>query len=426
MVENPISYDRTKRKSVIIKMEKEKQIGQMYSHFLGLFSAIFLIFPKYSSFAILAWVLVILFGTITKKFTFQFTKSHVFFIGLYVIYAIGVIFTDHMDIAGKYLEYKLAFILLPLLFLYRPKVPVGISIVVLWGVVASAVLFGLSCYHSYQCGTETICWLSSSFSYIHHPTYLSCFFSFYLMFALYGYFKKWRSFKLIWIVPFVILATIGMLFCFSFGEIVVFLILLVVLAFYYLNAKWSWKIAWPSLLFFIILAWLFLSRTPQIRDDWQAVKKITGEFVKNPEEFIKTRKYPFSGTEVRLVMWTASVQTILTHPLGSGTGNVDDYLKKTLLSYDQVDLARQEYNPHNQYLQIGVELGVAGLLFLLILLAYFFVVSVKNKNFMLFVLLFTFSLNFFMESMLQRQSGIIFFTFWVCLFTVKYPAVVKE
>jgi O-antigen ligase len=77
-------------------------------------------------------------------------------------------------------------------------------------------------------------------------------------------------------------------------------------------------------------------------------------------------------------------------------------------------LVEKNYNPHNQFLQIAAEIGLFGLLFFLSIL--FFVVrfAMQRKDELLVFLVFSLIVNCLFESMLQRQSGIVFYIMMIC------------
>ena len=91
-------------------MKNQSLIAKFHPHILGLFSAIFVVIPLYTTMAILAWVAYLLIGGILKSIQFKWNWKMSLWIGLYLLYVIGSFFTDHSDIAGKYLEDKLSFV----------------------------------------------------------------------------------------------------------------------------------------------------------------------------------------------------------------------------------------------------------------------------------------------------------------------------
>jgi len=88
--------------------------------------------------------------------------------------------------------------------------------------------------------------------------------------------------------------------------------------------------------------------------------------------------------------------------------------------------AALNYNPHNQYLQIAAELGIIGLLLFLGILLYGIVWAISTKNWLLLLVIFSLAINCLFESMLQRQSGIVFYCFWICLFSSRMYNTQKE
>lgn len=76
---------------------------------------------------------------------------------------------------------------------------------------------------------------------------------------------------------------------------------------------------------------------------------------------------------------------------------------------------RNEYNFHSQYLQTLAEIGIFGFLLLCIILAYPFVIAIKNRDYLTISFLFIVGSSFLTESMLERQAGVVFFAFFYAL-----------
>jgi O-antigen ligase len=76
---------------------------------------------------------------------------------------------------------------------------------------------------------------------------------------------------------------------------------------------------------------------------------------------------------------------------------------------------KREYNFHNQYLQTFGKIGVFGLLILCYLLAYLFILSIKRQDYLTVFFLFIVGASFLTESMLERQAGVAFFSFFYSL-----------
>lgn len=83
-----------------------------------------------------------------------------------------------------------------------------------------------------------------------------------------------------------------------------------------------------------------------------------------------------------------------------------------------------QYNFHNQYLQTFAELGILGLLVLVVLLFVNITNALRNKDFLHIAFSITMIMLFLSESFFCRQRGIVFFIVLYCLFnatTAKKP-----
>ena len=165
------------------------------------------------------------------------------------------------------------------------------------------------------------------------------------------------------------------------------------------------------------ILWNVKTRTKNTSEIVHTIESIT-DYVKSPKKYILKYTGYKTGNEERLIMWTATTLEVFQHPFGVGTGNVDEHLIKRLKLLCQYNMIKKDYNPHNQFLQTGLEIGIFGLLILLFIIFYGLKKAYQTKNWILFILLLNLFFNSLFESMLQRQSGIVFYTFWICLLTV--------
>jgi O-antigen ligase len=397
-------------------MLKKLSVSILYPHLLGSFCFIFLLAPKYVTVAILFWVIFLIFGGIKKQIIFHFQKANFLWAALYLAYLVGCLYTNHAEIAQKYLEYKLSFIVFPFLFSFVPKEKIKINIIYIWFIIGVFVLSILGFIHSVNCGGSRSCFLTIQFSYIHHPTYFASFHLLAMVMAIYGYKSKLKYFDSWWIFVFVLVSFISQILSLSLAGIILLVALALIYSLYLIKKRFSRRYMILATIILPVVAYLFLTKTPQIEGEWNNAKYYAETFKENPEKFVKTRVYPFSGTETRLILWTASWNIIQKYPWGAGTGNVDEYLSRELNNLGQNNLAKQKYNPHNQFFQTFIELGWVGFLILMIVLGYYLFVAFKRKDVFLAILVFSLAFNSLFESMLQRQSGIVFYVFWICLF----------
>ena len=92
--------------------------------------------------------------------------------------------------------------------------------------------------------------------------------------------------------------------------------------------------------------------------------------------------------------------------------------KKLLLKEEKYNLYKGygSFNFHNQYVQNFAELGVFGLLLIVLMLAVSLKKSLNNKDFMHFSFTVLMISLFLTESFLWRQRGVVFFTIFYCIF----------
>ncbi|MCT4582627.1 MAG: O-antigen ligase family protein [Flavobacteriales bacterium] len=127
---------------------------------------------------------------------------------------------------------------------------------------------------------------------------------------------------------------------------------------------------------------------------------------------------PNSSSTVRLAVWSEAIELIKAKPiLGYGVGDVTDELTKRYEERGFSVLAKKHLNSHNQYIQILIGSGVIGLFYFLFLIIYPFKSIGKPVDLLIYLFFFLLILiNFLTESMLETQSGVVFFAFFITLF----------
>lgn len=406
----------------IVERIKSGKLVSLLNVYIGLFSFIFCIAPKLVTPYIVGLTLFVIIAYARKKLTFQFSWPALFFVLFYLSYLVGTFFTNHKELAFKYLEYKLSFLLFPLILSFRYNEIINLKACVK-GLIAGVILASvLGMLHSFQLYQKTADFNNSfgsvRFSYIHHPSYFSVFLIFALSAAWYGYFQQWKGFNRWTLVPFSIFILIMEFFCFSLAGMLFQFLVGIVVYFYvifYQLKKWVFLIAILSI---PCVSILFYTSNRHVKIEVDGVWGVLNEFVRDPVKYVKEKNGTSVGSEVRAIMWVVSFQEFMDHPFGVGTGNVDEHLAFRLNQYNQKELALREYNPHNQFLQTGLEIGVVGLLILCLLMVSLIRFASNNKNVLMLILVSSLMFNSLFESMLQRQSGIVFYTFWICILIV--------
>ena len=403
-------------------MKKQVQIEQIYDYLLAVALACFCFAPKSISIFAILLVLFTLVQVVRKKMKFVFSPVFLTFILLYLAYAVGVFFTNHMEDALGYLEKKLVLVLFPLLFSFRFQRSIDLRPITIGLVTGTLIVTVLSAIHGIKVYELTHdfnnSFGSTSYSYIHHPTYFAAMATITLLFVREGVRNSWFGFNYWTLGGYFLVTCANLLFCFSFASLLFFFILIVAILIVYFYKKFSrlWFFLGLFLLPFIPVSAYYGNIHVQIEVD-ETFKDFKG-YLHNPNlVFEKVRNNP-SGNQTRLLMWTVSTQEFLENPMGSGTANFDDKLGKRLIDHGLDDYAELKYNPHNQFLQVAVEIGVIGLLIFLSIFVCYLYIAKKYHFDLLFWLTLNLAFNCLFESMFQRQSGIVFYVLLFCILTV--------
>jgi hypothetical protein len=373
--------------------------------------------PVISSPTIALFGITVIYGAIMKKGTFQWSWILFTFILLYVLYVLYCIPSHNFGQASKDLEHKLSLIVFPILFSFRPNFEVNRKKLLSAFTIGCLILgtyFVLQSIYHYSTTGDSSYFHSSAFAPSHHPSYVAAFFSFALFFLI-SEFQPTQSRKRTWLsIAAITFLTILHLPLESLSGILVLGCLTA-----FLVLRWAWltfsKWIFASIMILGILSiqivfWI----QPSLKDNLSYTASIVSHYVESPTKFIQETPSGMSGNQARLVVWTITGQIIADHPFGIGLGNLEGEMKQRLIQLNQHELVEKNYNPHNQFSQIAAEIGLFGLLFFLSIL--FFVVrfAMQRKDELLVFLVFSLILNCLFESMLQRQSGIVFYIMMIC------------
>lgn len=401
---------------------KNQSFQSLFAAYLGLFSLFFCIAPKSIVLLIAGLLVFVVIGYMKKEFQFTLSKPLIFLALFYVAYLIGMFFTKHPHQAGIYAENKLSFLVFPLLLAFRSTKPISLLLPLVGLSLGIVIYTGIGLFHAFNCNAEAFgqlgCFTGSVISPLHHPSYFSVFILVALAGNWQGFLNKQAGFSLKWILPFTLVAGMMYILCFSLAG---FLFLFFFL--FFLLGKWIYrklgkKMTIVVVCLFPLLFFLAFFSVPRMKAEVMNTKHSLDAYLADPEGFVRSRNTAASGNDVRLVMWTVAGQKMIENPWGVGTGNVDDHLRGRLLTLGQADMVPHEYNPHNQFLQTGMEIGFPGLAILLSIIVSGIVFGIRNKNGLLILLLTSLAFNSLFESMLQRHSGIVFYSFWMCLLVV--------
>ena len=343
------------------------------------------------------------------------------FSGIYLFHLIAMTYSTNVDLGLVDLEQKLSLLLFPIIMGtvvpmkrkdYRQTMGafvIGTIVAVIIGFVSSWLLF--------QSTGDPKAFYMSDFSPVHHPSYLAMYMNMAIFILVYNTYKrqlKKRTELLYWVGA--LFLSLSLVFPASKMGLLMFIILVVSLVFVAARMQ---KLFSHQSLYLVLLSLFFVffyTKDPVAKARMDRAISVTtaDQDSENPEA-----PKPLSQTEsstARLIVWGITIDEIKANPLGVGTGDVGDHLKEKYLEsgYDQI--AEKGLNPHNTYLELALEVGILGLIWFVFSLLYPTRMILIDRNWIYGFFILNISLNFLVESMLEGQSGVVFFAFFNAVF----------
>lgn len=147
------------------------------------------------------------------------------------------------------------------------------------------------------------------------------------------------------------------------------------------------------------------------------------ETIEEKVDDVKTTNTNSTGS--RIGIWQSSLNVILESPIiGVGVGDSKDKLLAEFEDQMQAKFYSKKYNSHNQILDTGIATGILGVVILTLLLIAGFVNYGKTSFFTIGILAII-GFNLVVESMLERQAGVIFIT-WILSLLVSARPLIKS
>jgi len=374
--------------------------------------------PHYKKIIPVLIILFLVISLINGNYSIKLkSKKILLFTSLYFAYAIGLFYTNNLN-AGRFdLEIKLSFVLFPIaFFISKLNIKESINSVLKWfllGCLSVSIFNIVEAFYQFFLTHEETELFYAKLSEFHHASYYSMYLSLALIITYYFSFKPNKS---IFFSPKKAMITIGFfsiligLLSSKSGIITMLIIHSVAIGYWTIKHRNYTKSILTVLLISIGLGLAYqFSYSFNARIN-EAISVITSK---------ETSKK--STTGVRIHAWNTSLSLIKKQPLiGYGTGDVKDVLVEEYIKLELPILADKKLNPHNQYLQTSLALGLIGGLILIgsLILPLYFSFLKKHYLYAFFILLFAF--NILTESMLETQSGIVFYAFFNALFFSAY------
>jgi len=350
---------------------------------------------------VLVWLLE---GDLKRKLTAWLSNKYaLLFASLYLIYLIGIIYTQSPKHGWMDMEIKLSILLFPIILSSESKMDFTKQKWFGFAFISGAVGHGLYClgYASwlyFSQGKTQFTYLP--FSKFVHPTYYSMYIDLALVFMYYALTVKGKELSkkekifIFTSAPFLLLILV--LLESKMGVIITALLLLIFVVKYFSSKHSPYK-TWTMI---IVLLGIIISGISRVSRFNALGNLLSGKNNNAPS---------VESNQARVYVWGAAYKLIKSSPLiGYGTGDTVALMQQ----YKQdgmMGIYQEKLNSHNQYLQTMVAIGIPGILILLGNLFIPLVYTIKRKQFVYGMFLLILCLNFLTESMLEQQAGTMFY-----------------
>jgi O-antigen ligase len=376
-------------------------------------------FAKLNSLSIILFTLITIVGVFIKCLKFEFKPILYVFTLIYIAYIIGFFVSDNKEMAAKYLEYKLPLLLFPILFSFsNPKI-INVKIIS-WGLLIGIFYFIfkglLNSLDLYASTKETVYFFNAYLSPDIHPSYMSVYVIFGIIILWLGWKQKWFILQKRLVFSIIFVLVLYSIFLLSLAGLLFLVIVLAIFIYYQFFQRYKWKgFILFCFVFCLGVTTIYFALPLRVQSEFSGAIITVKDAFKKRENYIETRIYPMTGSETRLVMWTLSTKLIQEKPMGYGSGDLDNLFEKEFEKRGQKEFGLQHYNPHNQYLQLSLEIGILFLILFVVFLIHLFQKAFKTKHVLLFFVILSLFFNCLFESMLQRQYGLVFYVLMICL-----------
>lgn len=398
----------------------------IYEWSLTLLVGSWMLLPGLTGLFCILFCFIVLYGAIRKNLSFRLNVILVgiaLFLPLYALYA-----TNSMDpnAAMFGIEKKLSFVLFPLVFSLVPTFLLNkrrIENGFLFALFLMLLLCYLGAFFNYEEHNYNPAYLfSSHFSGLfHHPTYVSVFCALGILIL----FRRWEAPRT---MREHLLSAVGILFLLythvhleSLSGLLFAMLLMAFLIGNWVLKRKGWKILVGFLGSGLLMVSIGVFLVPSLKSNVSDSVSFVLNYVKDPYAYTHVPRGEIRGNDARLILWKASADLLKEHPNGVGVGNLPLAIEAKLLEFGQVNLAKEHLNPHNQFFHTAVETGWIGMLWLLALLLSMLWFGWKHKQGILILVVCAFVFNSLFESMLERQSGIVFWLLWSCMLIGIFP-----
>lgn len=331
--------------------------------------------------------------------------------GYYIFHLIGMSFTAHFSNGLSDLMEKLSLLLFPFSFALAKPIPRRFRRLTLLafavGTVVSVLLSFISSAFQYAQTDDIRMFYMSNFSLFIHPSYVAMYINMAIAILLTTVTtcngSKWQRFG-VWLT--ILFLSLTLVFPTSKMGFITFALLIGFFLFKWATQRSVFSLNSVLLIFVGLCTFIFIRFDPVSQTRIKSAVRYAGDS-ENRADTSQTE-----SNAARIYAWKTTLSEIKEHPLGVGTGDINLVLEDRFRETGLEELAEEGLNPHNQYLQSAMALGIPAVLWFLFSLLYPFGRIIRTKDWLYAFFICLVATNLTVESMLEKQSGIIFFAFF--------------
>ncbi len=333
---------------------------------------------------------------------------------IYLLYVIGLIWTENFKYAGLDLQIKAGFLLLPLFIGtldLSAKEFRKTTIFFIFGCALACLLLLANAFVSFvETGNHTAFFYISYSSLLMHPTYISMYLTMAILFLLQRMYDTSKEQHLKYYSAGILFFFVQLFQLSARTSLAVSLLTFLLAAFFYLRKGEILPIKKRHFVFILLFSTLSYFALQGFNNRFN---QVSNAMTSTPADQVQSE---YNSTTGRMEIWKESMEILQDNWLiGTGTGDVKDELMKTYEKHQFHYALEKKLNAHNQFLQIWLTLGIVGLLLLIwsLALPIYRLKSQGQPLFALFALVII--LNSMTESILEVQKGVLFFVFFYSL-----------
>jgi O-antigen ligase len=338
---------------------------------------------------------------------------------LWLIPFFHLLFLNSVETYWNKLEVKLSLIFIPIIVLiavdFKKEIfNTFLKVFIFGGIVAVIICLIISIYNFYFLD-NIMAFTYQNLSYFHHPSYFAMYLNFIVGILYYHSINPIKSFNINRPLTYILilLLTFFIILLSSRTGWISNILITILFVIFSIKRKSFNKIHFGFILTIILSSVIIFKTVPSVKSRSNSLINYISH---NIFETDKKTSF-FSSSVTRIIAWKCSLELIsekIIFGYGEGLSGVE--LNKLYKNKDYKQLENKNLNSHNQFLQCFIDNGLIGgctIIFFTIIMLF---KSLKTKDYLYSLFLILITINFLTESMLETQSGVVFFAVFNTLF----------